>query len=200
MTEATPQQPQPPEQLKLADGQTLFQGIGLDVLPAGASSLTRKQLHFCLEFLRCGVATEAARRAGYSSPDSDGSKVQRSAGVAAFLGRAGVTVAKNADQLVCRAARRSTMLHEQIVAEMEKKPELRDHKLLEKLHLAVVRTDMLLGSLLGKLGISLSGELNVNHGGTVNHEHTVAIPAEALPGLAEMRREVVSATRTGGPN
>lgn len=198
------------EQLKLPGAAEIFQAMGLPELPHGASQLTRRQLSFCVEFIRTGSATEAARRAGYSDPESDGSKVQKSPEVAAFLAKAALPISKDVDQLIVRAAHRSRAMHELWQHERDKPDTTRSIAQLLKLEMAAHRADALLATLLGKVqGVHLTGELNHTVGGTVKHSHehnVVPVPADALPLLAQMRRDVVLAERgagmpkTGGPN
>jgi hypothetical protein len=207
---ATPAAPTTEEQLKLPGAAEIFQAMGLPELPSGAEQLTRRQLTFCVEYIRTGSQTEAARRAGYSNPPSDGSKVKNNPTVARFLTKAMEPIAKNVEQLIGRVAQRSRTLHDLVQREMDKPESCRSQPQLLKYMTAADRTDSLLATLLGKIqGVHLTGELNHTVGGTVkhNHEHTVVpVPAEALPLLAEMRREVVLAERgqgmpsTGGAN
>jgi hypothetical protein len=150
------------EQLSLP-GADLFAGIGLTHAPDGLGRMTSKQRLFCVEFLKCGKVAESARRAGYSNPESDGSKVQKHPVVAAFLGQAAVQVAKNADQLVRRASERSRWLHSEIEAEMQKEEKDRSFKKLRQLHVLAQRADMLLGSLIGKLNINVHGDMTHTH-------------------------------------
>ena len=207
---ATPAAPTTEEQLKLPGAAEIFQAMGLPELPHGASQLTRRQLTFCVEFIRTGSATEAARRAGYSDPESDGSRCQKMPEVAAFLAKASLPISKDVDQLIVRAAQRSRAMHDLWQHERDKPDTTRSVALLLKLETAAHRADSLLATLLGKIqGVHLTGELNHTVGGTVKHSHEhqmVPVPAEALPLLAEMRREVVLAERgqgmpsTGGAN
>ena len=170
-------------------------------LPAGMASLSKRQQHWVLEYLRTGNATEAARLAGYSSPESDGAKVRKTAGVVAILQQIGAKVARNADQLVLRASERSRALHAMVQAELAKPETTRSMAQLLKLVAAADRTDTLLGSLLGKItGVHVTNEVH-HHGAQV-----VQVPAEALPGLAQLRRSVLEDRRaqqpvaTGGQN
>ena len=167
-----------------------FKAIGLESLPLGVTRLTRRQTRWCLEFLRTGNASEAARRAGYSSPTSDGSKVHRNAAVSSFLAQAAGPVAKEATQLIIRVAERSKALHAMLRAEWEKPDERQSTKRITQLAAAVNRTDALLGALnsVGRLsGVHVTGDLAHTH----SHQGEVAltVPETALPVLAQMKRE-----------
>jgi hypothetical protein len=172
-----------------------FAQVGVHNVPVGIEGLTRKQRIFCLEFLRTGIPTEAARRAGYSSPESDGSKVQRNDRVRAFLARAGNALTEETTQLVLRNEERSRALHTLLARECaQEHPRTAE---IAKLTMAVTRVDTLLAVLKGVKGASasvVSG--NITH----THEHqgevTVTIPATALPVLAQMRRDATEAGLT----
>ena len=181
----------------------MFAALGLEELPNGASQLTHKQLMWCVEFLRCGSATEAARLAGYSSPDSDGYKVQKSAVVARFLAQVVAPLAKDADQLVARVAHRSRAYQALWQAEHDKPAGLRNTKELERLGKQARAEDTTLAALLGKIqSVHVTGDLKHSIEGSVNHttSPTIIVPPEALNRQAEMRRDVVMTQRQGGPN
>lgn len=172
--------------------------VGLAAMPAGFAKLTRRQRLFVVGFLDTGNATDSARNAGYSDPESDGSKVQKHPEVAAILAQAGVEVAKNADQLVKRAGLRSLALHAEFTAELTKPAGIRNQASLLKLAAAVDKTDGLLGSLLGKIS-GLHGTLDVNH----HNLGALTVPAAALGDLAQMRRDALKdqlAIAQGGTN
>jgi len=167
-----------------------FRAVGLDNVPVGIAQLTRRQRVWLLQYLRTGNSTEAARLAGYSSPESDGSKVRKNAGIMACLAHAMIPVAKSVDQLVLRAANRSRALHDLLMQELEKGPDRQSTERVKWLTSRVDRTDMLLATLLGKVvGVHLSGELAHSHQHT--GEVAITLPATALPVLAQMRRDVV---------
>jgi hypothetical protein len=168
-----------------------FASVGVDALPLGVARLSRRERIFLLEYLRTGTATEAARRAGYSMPESNASKLLKNNGIAACLAQAGVEVAKNVDQLVMRASERSRVLHTMFRAEVEKSEEQRDEKRICQLAGIADRADMLLGSLLGKIGgMHVSG--GVHHTHSHRGEIDLTVPAAALPVLAQMRRDEVT--------
>lgn len=173
-----------------------FSAVGVDSLPLGVAALTRKQRVWLLEFLRTGNGTEAARLAGYSSPESDGSKVRRHAGVQACLAHAGIQVAKSVDQLIVRASERSRAAHALFLEELNKPEGERSAERLGRYQARADRTDMLLGSLLGKIaGVHVSGDVKHSH----QHAGEVAltVPESALPVLAQMRRDVTAAANLG---
>lgn len=173
----------------------MFGAVGVENLPLGVAKLTLRQRTFCLELLRTGNATEAARRAGYSDPRSDGAKVQKTPVVAAFLARVAAPVAKSADQLIMRVSNRSRALHALLMRELEKPEPTRNGERIKWLTSRVDRCDMLLGSLLGKIvGVHVSGEVSHTH--EVSGEVAVTIPATALPVLAQMRRDATQAGLT----
>jgi hypothetical protein len=185
---------QKPEQLLPGMAEQLAL-LGADTLPEGFSKLTRKQQHLVLEFVATGNQTEAARRAGYADPASEGSKAMRSPAVAAVMLQLGKKVAADADQLIRRVSERSRTLHALYEAERDKPATLRNEVSLLKLAAAVDKTDALLGTLLGKVsGIHLTGTINHHHGGGM----AVTVPESALGALAQMRRDVVT-QRLGQP-
>lgn len=116
-----------------------------------------------------------------------------------MLAQAALPIAKDADQLVKRAAQRSIALHHLFVEELDKPSTLQSTAQLLKLEQACNKADTLLGSLLGKIvGVAVSGE--------IKHSHTGAnagpvIPETWLMPLAEMRRQMLLEAQTkGGPN
>lgn len=172
--------------------------VGLESMPAGFAKMTKRQRNYVLGYLRTGNQTEAARAAGYSSPESDGSKVQKTPVVQAVLAQAAIEVAKNADQLVKRAWTRSVSLHAIYEQELAKPATTRNQTTLLKVSAELNRVDGLLGSLLGKIqGLNITG--SVKHSGSVDHQHiAITVPESALPVLAQMRREVAEASSPGG--
>ena len=175
--------------------------VGLDGLPAGFAQLTKKQQAFALAYLETGNTTEAARRAGYSQPLSDGAKVKKTAEVQAVLVQAAIPVAKNADQLIRRVSERSRIAHMMVEREMEKAESLRSHKHLREWMDAANKADALLGTLLGKIqGVHVAGRVEHTH----THKGEVGlIPAAALDTFAAIRRSVVEermAATVGGNN
>jgi hypothetical protein len=162
----------------------------------GFSGLTRKQQVVLMEYLLTGNRTEAARRAGCSTPEADGSKILGNPKVAAVLAQMGREVAKDADQLIKRVSERSRALHADIENERAKPPGGTNEARLLKLCAQADRTDALLGTLLGKVaGVHVSGSVQHHHAAA----GVVTIPEEALPVLAQMRREMLG-TAPGGRN
>lgn len=181
--------PTPDPQPELPGMAEACQAVGLEALPTGLAQLTKRQREFTLAYLETGNATEAARRAGYGDPASDGAKARANPAVQAVLVQAAVPVAKNADQLIRRVAERSRYAHAMYEIEAAKEPSLRSNKAVREWMAEANRCDSLLGSLLGKIqGVHVTGQ--VNHA----HKHTGevgVIPAEALPAFAQIRRAVV---------
>lgn len=173
-------------------------GIGLAELPQGLADLTKRQRDFVFAYLKTGSATEAARQAGYADPAPEGSKALRNPKVAAVLAQAALPIAKDADQLVRRAAQRSIALHHLFIEELNKPATLLSVAQLLKLEQAANKADALLGSLLGKItGVNVSGE--------VKHTHeavgAATIPESMLLPLARMRRELAAhLPNRGGAN
>lgn len=169
--------------------------VGLDSMPAGLANMTRRQREYVLSYLRTGNQTEAARRAGYSNPPSDGAKLQKTPVVAAFLAQACVSVAKNADALIKRHWQRSVSLHALYEQELAKPESIRNTTQLLKYSSELTKVDGLLGSLLGKIaGVNVSGV--ITHQGSVDHKHIeITLPQSVLPVLAQLRREAVEANR-----
>jgi hypothetical protein len=190
-------QPEPVTQPDLPGLQEACAGAGLREVPVGIADLTRKQRDFVLAFLRTGSSTEAAREAGYADPAPEGSKAMRHPKIAGILAQAALPIAKDADQLVKRAAQRSLALHHLFVEELNKPPTLLSTAGLLKLEQACNKADTLLGSLLGKIvGVAVSGEINHKHdlsGGT-------AIPESMLMPLSLMRRQMLECKAKEGAN
>ena len=136
-------------QIELSDVAESFREVGLESLPAGAAQLTIRQRTFCVEYLRTGMVTEAARRAGYSSPDSDGAKVQKNAGVRAFLAQAATAMTEEMKQLIVRKEQQSRALHTHLMNELEKPDVVQSNERIAKLSTALARVDALLGVLKG---------------------------------------------------
>jgi hypothetical protein len=175
-----------------------FRAVGIENLPIGVTALSRREQRFCLEYLRTGLWTEAARTAGYADPEKNAAKLRKNTGIAAFLAQASTALTEETKQLIIRAEERSRALQQLLRDEMERAPEKRKVNRIAKLAAAANRTDTLLGALkgIGKVS-SVGGAIDVNH----NHTGEVAltVPATALPVLAEMRQDAVRA-RMGGPN
>lgn len=200
------------QQLALPGALENLQAMGVAELPHNANALTRRQLAFCIAFLRTGSTTDAAREAGYSDPLSDGSKAKKNPEVSRFLAAAMAPIAKSADQLIQRVWQRSQALHAMLQEQLDKPETLRSQSTILKLTAEANKTDALLGTLLGKItGINVTGEVSHKMSGTLHHQHNldgvVPVPAEALAQLAQMRRDVVVARRgegmpaiTGGQN
>lgn len=222
------------QQLTLSAVEQRFVASGVGELPEGVASLTQKELKFVLGVLEHGQMARAATDAGYSaeSAGSIASETLRKPKVFAFYRRCLDQVAGKAEVLTARVYERSVMFHAKALQAMQdleeantwllavsrdeysaakgaksiKEYELaRERAQRDQKHYATLanQTDALLGQLLGKIaGLQVSGE--IRH----RHEHTgelaVTVPAEALPALAQLRRNVVTealpATRAGGPN
>jgi hypothetical protein len=194
----------PAVQLSLPGAGEMFAAAGLDTLPLGAGELSPKQLRFCIEYLNGGHASEAAKLAGYSPESAE--KVRKVPSVARFLNAAAKTVAQNGDQLVRRKWELSVSLHRELMDLRAKKLEDKTEKELRReqaLALMVTRNDTILGALLNRLGIKLTGEVSVNHTASGGGDFLV-IPPDALAGFAAARQEVAAVNRLaaakGGPN
>ena len=144
-----------PEQLSLPGAQEMFEAVGLNTLPLGAGDLSRKQLEFCINYLKTGSAKAAAEMAGYADPEAHGSKILKTPAVARFLAKSVAKVSANAEQLISRVWTRSANLQAQI--EKLQQSKTGDWKKEKELTHYANQTDALLASLLGKL------QLNVNH-------------------------------------
>lgn len=214
--------------LSLVEQRVVAAGIatGADDLPAGIGELGAKELKFVLGVLEHGQMARAATEAGYSadSAGSIASEVLRKPKVFAFYRRCLEKVASKAEVLTARVYERSVALHAkalQATQDVEdadqwlllsfkeergpkgkdvKEYELRRERALrDQKHYVTLanQTDALLGQLLGKIaGVHVSGEIKVKGEGAV-----VTVPAAALPAMAQLRREVVTAdAASGGPN
>jgi hypothetical protein len=196
-----PDQPQTqPQQLSLPGAEELFRAVGLETLPLGVSEMTPKQLRFCVAYLSCGNARQAARESGYN--EDNAAKLLQKTAISRFLGAAIKPVAENGDALVRRKWELSASLHTELMAIRGKAPAQRtekDNRREAALMLAVTRNDTLLAALLNKLGIKLTGEINQNV--SVTGGDAIVIPPESLSGFAQMRQEVAAVNRLqGGKN
>ena len=185
MAEREADQPeQGPEQLVLPGAPELFASVGLSDAPMGLASLTAKQRAFVLHFLATGLATESARKAGYSDPESYGAKCQKMPEVAAVLKQVASRMTTDAQALIKRMVDRSVWLHNDLLAERAKEvPNLkRQRDLVEML----ARHDGQLAAFFKRLDVSVSGE--------VQHTHSGKITVEQREELAQMQRGGVSLT------
>lgn len=176
-------------QLALPHAAELFSAVGLETLPHGAAEMTRKQLQFALAYLGCGNARQAAREVGMA--EQHASKVMHSGAVSRFLTAAMKPVAQNGDQLVRRKWELSVSLHHEIMELRAKatRTEAEEKKQRDLIRLAN-QTDLLLAALLNRLGIKLSGEVNVNHSATGGD--FVVLPPDTLSGFARARQQAVA--------
>jgi hypothetical protein len=182
-------------QLALPGAAEMFAAAGLETLPLGASEMSRKQLLFAVAYLNCGNARQAARETGYN--DDNASKLLENNAISRFLNAATKTVAQNGDQLVRRKWELSVSLHRELMeirAQDKAAKTPADLKRESKLERMVNRTDMLLAAMLNRLGIKLTGDVNVNHTATAGGDQIV-IPPDALAGFAVMRAEVAAGNR-----
>jgi hypothetical protein len=196
--------PMPPTvQLSLPGAEEMFAAAGLDTLPMGASELNPKQLRFAVEYLNSGNASAAAKLVGYSADNAE--KLRKIPAVARFLNASAKIVAQNGDQLVRRKWELSVSYHAEL-KELRSKPlDQRTEKDLRReatVALMAVRNDTLLAALLNRLGIKLTGDVNVSH--TANSGGDImVIPPDALQGFAAARQEVAAVKRLqaiGGAN
>ena len=199
MTQAATQ----PEQLPL------FAEIGVAELPAGMADLTAKETRFVLAYLRTGLASTAAREAGYSDPEADAAKIRRRPAVARILNASATSAAGNAGALAKRIWERSQAFHDELqqirpkIAAMralglptpcsdEDKCrteyitrlaflEQRERFLVE----AATKQDQLLATLHSKIELNISG--------TVDHAHThVVLTGQKMAELVAARREALA--------
>lgn len=168
-----------------------FAAVGLESLPHGAGKMSPRQLRFCLRFLDCGNARQAARECGL--PEQHASKLMRKGAISEFLRAAVKPVAQNGDQLVRRKWELSVSWHDELMRLREKAHgSLTESEQQREMQLSamVTRNDTLLAALLDRLGITLTGE--VVH--TIQRtSDCVVIPPDALAGFASARREVALA-------
>lgn len=193
----------PTVQLSLPGAEEMFAAAGLDTLPMGASELNPKQLRFAIEFLHRGNASAAAVAVGYSPDNAE--KLRKIPAVSRFLNAAVKTVAQNGDQLARRKWELSQSYHAELMdlraIPLKKKTEKQIRR-ESWLAIAVNRNDTLLAMMLNRLGIKLTGEMNVNHTATGGGDIMV-IPPDALAGFAAARQEVAATRRLqamGGTN
>ena len=185
----------------------LFAELGVESLPVGMSDLTAKETRFVLAYLRTGLASSAAREAGYADPEADAAKIRRRPAVARILNASATSAAANASGLAKRVWERSQAYHEELqqirpkIAAMralglptpcsdEDKCRIEYEKRLAFLEQserflvdAARKQDALLVQLHAKLEVKVSG--------TVDHQHVVITP-EKLAELAQARREALA--------
>lgn len=185
MAEREADQPeQGPEQLVLPGAPELFASVGVENAPPGLAALTTKQRAFVLEFIATGKATEAARKAGYSDPESMGTKCKKMPEVAAVLMQISRGMTRDAQALLKRMADRSVWLHNELIAERAKPVpnQKRQRELVEML----AKHDGVLANFFKSLDIRVEGE--------VQHTHSGKITVEQREELAQMQRGGVSLT------
>lgn len=181
MTPATPT----PKQLPL------FADIGADELPAGMAALTRQEQGFVLSYLRTGLASVAAREAGYADPEADAAKIRRRPKVAAVLTQASRAAGGNAAALAAAMWQRKQAYR----AEWEEiYPQIRAMRAaglpikandedrtqanyLDRLHFLENREKFLAGELARIEGLLKGIEITVT--GAVQHQHTLAPEMQA---------------------
>lgn len=190
-------------------------------MPEGLDGLTAKELRFVLGVLEHGQMAKAATDAGYSvqSAGSIASETLRRPKVFAFYRRCLEKVANKAELLTARVYERSVVFHAKALQAMQdledanewllavckdetsykhgaknvKEYEMkRERAQRDQKHYATLanQTDALLGQLLGKIaGLNVSGEITHKH--KLDGALAVTVPEEALPALAQIRRDVV---------
>ena len=185
---------------------SLFAEIGVAELPVGMADLTTKETRFVLAYLRTGLASTAAREAGYADPEADAAKIRRRPAVARILNASATSAAANANGLAKRVWERSQAYHDELQqirpkiaakrsaglpkpcsdedkcrSEYEKELaflEQRERFLVD----AASKQDALLVQLHAKLEVKVTG--------SVDHNHMVVGP-EQLAELAQARREAL---------
>lgn len=191
--------PTSPEQLPL------FAEIGVEALPAGMADLTGKETRFVLAYLRTGLASAAAREAGYSDPEADAAKIRKRPAIAAVLAQASRTAAGNAAALAAGMWQRMQAYR----AEWEKiYPELREMRAkglpmpcgeddpcrknyLDRLHFLEGRENKI-NAELAKIESTLKGiEIKVDASVDHHHTHTILTPQLAQQ-LVTARREALA--------
>jgi len=188
-------EPPTPVQLPLPGAQELFAAAGLETLPHGVGDLTARQLKFAIAYLENGCLKDAAVAAGYSPESAE--KVRKTPAMQRFLNASVKTVAENGDALVRRKWELSVAYHAELKRLREKPLAERTEKELRRenqVALMAVRNDLLLASLLNRLGVKLTGEVQVNHniGGGGDF---IVVPPDALAGFARARQEAVAGGR-----
>lgn len=209
-------------QLKLTAIEEDLRASGVEETPEGLGTLTRKEVKFVTALLRHGQMAQAAKEAGYSAESAGqiASETLRKPKVFRFYKKCLAQLAKNGDEVVRRVMERSTLLHAkatecaQQAANLEKllllsykdedgckgskqineyETQLSRTVKLEKHYMTLAnQTDTLLASLLGKLSLSVSGE--------IKHSGELTLAPGTLDVLATMRREVTAASLQGGRN
>ena len=194
---------QPPEQL------ALFAALGVAELPVGMADLTAKETRFVLAYLRTGLASTAAREAGYADPEADAAKIRRRPAVARILNASATSAAGNASGLAKRVWERSQAYHAELQQLRPQIAALRDKGLptpcsdedkcrseylsqlafLEQrerfLVEAATKQDQLLAALHSKIELQVSG--------TIDHAHThVILTNQKMAELVAARREALA--------
>lgn len=185
----------------------LFAEIGVESLPVGMADLTTKETRFVLAYLRTGLASTAAREAGYSDPEADAAKIRRRPAVARVLNEAATTASANANGLARRVWERSQALHDELTALRPQIAAMRAKGLptpcgdedkcrseyITRLAFLEQRERYLLDAATKQDGllVQLHAKLEVKVSGSVDHNHVVIGP-DQLAELAQARREALA--------
>lgn len=162
----------------------------------GYGTLTRRERLFAAAIFEGHTQREAARRAGVPGSDEvldvAGSRLIRSPAVRRLLDQAWTRAGADISATLREAEEIRRRAYRELVDSQNAK---RSKDALDQWKTAAA----LIATIHGKLSLNVTG--SISHTGAVA---TVAIPAEALQGLAQMRREVLVARATstgaGGPD
>lgn len=194
---------QPPEQL------ALFAALGVAELPVGMADLTAKETRFVLAYLRTGLASTAAREAGYSDPEADAAKIRRRPAVARILNASATSAASNAAGLARRVWERSQAFHDELQQIRPKIAALRAEGLptpsgeedkcrteyIMRLAFLEQRERFLVDSATkqDQLLATLHSKIELNISGTIDHAHThVVLTGQKMAELVAARREALA--------
>jgi phage terminase small subunit len=181
---------------------TLFRELGVDAAPVGVSELTRKQQTFVLAYLRTGIASAAAREAGYSDPEADACKLRKQPVIQAVIAQASRAAGANAEALVAGMWRRKQAYlaeWEELYPRLREKrvspvPLNEDFRKVREAELAELEArERVINAELGKIESTLKG-IDVKVEGEVDHHvrgNVVVLNEELAKQLVEMRRETL---------
>lgn len=163
---------------------------------AGYSDLSRKDRLFAQALFEGCTQRDAARRAGVEGSDEvvdvAASRMIRSPRVQSLMNQAWSRSGASIDATLRQAAELQKIAYQEQLASQNRAEREAAFKRWKD-------ASMLIASIHGRLKVQVTGEINHNIQGTM-----VVLPASALQGMAQMRREVVaermSASLTQGGN
>ncbi len=137
-------------------------GLGLEA-PVGFSTMSRQHQTFIREFLETGNPSEAARRAGYKTPNSRGAELRKNPCIRAVLEQALRISGATPERNVCRIEEAAAFWHnaQMTASSAREKRSAAGHAL---------RYATLLASIHGKLQLKVTEDVNIKADITISTE------------------------------